>query len=353
MQKLALYPAAAWLPSLMLFMFLTVIGQNAAAICSVNETDDGHTLIIEDGLKKVALIGWAHPNEIAVKQRVDQFNKFLAHPKRSCEAFASLVTIAFINDAEDVNFAVSAYRRMIKVPFANSGVTIGAEMSQKEMDEHQALDEKGKPKDFFNLANVKATYDILTRAAAACPDIEPEIANYALYLLNPEYAIWADSQFGKRPVQIRGFDDYESRQEVFNNSSSADRTFDPAKVDLAPSTRLVLFGLAKRYHDNLEGPSDRAIEDAIAPIKDSETSYKVSGYLRAMQLIAGTLQRRNQKIIENIMNTPGNVIMNVGEDHIRGLKAEFERMCVNEAKQSPAIVPTKVQVKPITKDPAG
>lgn len=353
MQKLSFYNSAVRLPSLMLFIFLTVIGQNAAATCTVNETDEGHTLLVEAGSKKIAILGWEHPNEVALKRRVDQFNKFLDQQKRTCDDYADLVGAALIKEPGAVNSAVATYHRMLTVPFVNSRFTLGSEISQKEMDQRQVLDDKGQPKDFFNLQNIKATFEILSQAGVDCPDIEPEIGNYALFLLNPEYAFWADAIGSKAPLNIQGFDDYEARMEVLQNSSAEDRTFDPKQHDLPVATRFILAGLAKRYHENLEAPSDSAIENAIAPIKDSQMSFKVAGYLRAMQLITDTLQRRNQKIVENIMDTPGNVIMNVGDDHIRGLKTEFERMCVNMTKQSPALIPTKVQVKQITKDPAG
>jgi|GEM_PF-6883914 len=346
MQKPAFSLAVMSLPSLILFTFLAFMAQNASAVCAVNETDDGHTLIVETEYKKVALIGWAHPNEFDIKNRVDQFNKFLTLPNRNCEAVADLVMTAPVNEPDAINSAVSTYRRMVQIPFMNSNVTIGSEISQKELDEKQK-------NDFFNSKNVKATFDILNREADQCPAIQPEIANYALYLLNPEYALWAEALDQKQPVPIRGFDDYDARMRVFRDTSPSDRTFDPAKFELSIATRLILLGLEKRYNEYLEGPSNSAIENAVATIKSSDLSYKVYGHLRALRLIAQTLPVRNQKIVENIMNTPGNVIMNIGDDHIRGLKQEFEKMCDNDMKQSAAMAPIKVQARPITKDPAG
>jgi hypothetical protein len=353
MQKPAFSLAVTPLPSLILLTFLSVLAQSVSATCTVSETDHSHTLIVEIENKKIAFVGWAHPDEIAIQNRVNQFNKFLTLPNRNCEAIADLVMTAPVDEPEAINSAVSTYRRMMQIPFMDSNVTIGSEISQPELDAKQALDKRGKPKDFFNSANIKSTFEILNRAADQCPDIQPEIANYTLYLLNPEYALWAEALDQKHPIAIRGFDDYDARMRVFRDTSPSDRTFDPAKFELSIATRLILSGLEKRYNQYLEAPSNSAIENAISTVKSSEMSYKVYGYLRAIRLIAQTLPIRNQKIVENIMNTPGNVIMNIGDDHIRGLKSEFEKMCDSEAKQSPAMAPIKVQAKPITKDPAG
>lgn len=348
MQKTAFYCSAAHLPWLVLSIFLTVVSPNAAAACSVSEADNGRTLLVQNGQKKIAILGWQHPNELEEKTNIDNFITYIKQPAHSCEMAAELVNTVLVDEQELVLSSLDAYKRINNLPFMDANVTVGSEVSQMEITQREQSRDN-----FFNSQNLLSVYNIFDRAANDCPKISEAIAAYLLVVLNPENAVRVDYIRREHELKFRGLDDYQLRLQIVRESTITGRTFNPAKVDLPLPSRLILSTLVQRYKENFEAPSNEAIQNAITPIQNAGLKRQTLEYLRAMQVIAQTLQARNQKIVENIMSTPGNIVMLIGQDHYLGLKDEFVKMCGNQTNPSAPIVPTKIHTTVITKDRAG